>query len=280
MKEQIRINGVTYNVTSFSICDNHKIVIEFDDFSMISHFLESIQTYPIEMYIGEPGILCGQYYGYKTLYKRDGNKIILSNNGDVWEQEVIEPQPYIPTLEEAKLSKISELRTICHQMIETGVDIEIGDTTQHFSYTTEDQNNIKDAFDLAYQTGLSIPYHADGLSCVLYTPAEITMIFIMNKTNLTHHTTYFNQMKMYVESLDDINTIQLIQYGDPLPGVYFEEYTNMMIQAQLVITALLGPQLDPQDEELEGELLEEEPSSLEEEPLEEKSSEEEISGGE
>jgi len=125
-------------------------------------------------------------------------------------------------------------------MIEDGVDVEIGGEVQHFSYTTEDQNNIKDAFDLAYQTGLDVPYHADGYGCKLYTPEQITMIFIMNKTNLTHHTTYFNQLRMWVETLTDIDEIQSVQYGDALTGEYLENYSLMMEQAQLVISALIG----------------------------------------
>ena len=249
MKEKIYINDKQYNVADFYNRQAHRLTVVFNDETMIDEFLSNINNASICMYTagygGNRGALCGEFAGWTTLYKQDGNTIILSDNGDVWQ----EPQPYvepIPTIEQIKSIKINELRAICHQMIEAGVDVEIGGEIQHFSYTTEDQNNIKDAFDLAYQTGLSVPYHADGESCTLFTPAEITMIFIMNKTNLTHHTTYFNQMKMYIESLDDIDAIQSIQYGDPLTGEYLEDYTNMMVQAQLVITALLG--LEKQDE--------------------------------
>ena len=45
-----------------------------------------------------------------------------------------------------------KINKVLRNLIKTGfvgkdelTDIEIGDTTQHFSYTTEDQNNIKDA---------------------------------------------------------------------------------------------------------------------------------------
>ena len=262
MKEKIYLNDKQYNVTDFYNRQDHRLTVVFENGVMIDDFLSNINDAPIRMYTAgygnSRGTLCGEFVGWTTLYKRKGRTIILSDNGDVWE----EPQPYVeptPTLEEVKITKIEELRTICHQMIEAGVDVEIGGEIQHFSYTTEDQNNIKDAFDLAYQTGLSVPYHADGKSCALFTSEEITMVFIMNKTNLTHHTTYFNQMRMYVESLDDIETINAIQYGDPLIGEYFEDYTNMMVQAQLVITALLG--LEEQEEFAE-ETLEDYPGEL------------------
>ena len=264
MKEKIYINDKQYNVADFYNRQDHRLTVVFENKSMIDEFLDDINNAPICMYTAgyganHRGTLCGEFVGWTTLYKQDGNIIVLSDNGDVWE----EPQPYVEpilTLEQTKTIKIDELRAICHQMIENGVDVEIGNTTQHFSYTTEDQNNIKDAFDLAYQTGLSVPYHSDGQSCALYTPAQITMVFIMNKTNLTHHTTYFNQMRMYVESLDDIATIQSIQYGDPLTGEYLEDYTNMMTQAQLVIAALLGAD----EEEFAEETLEEYPGEQEE----------------
>ena len=264
MKEKIYINDKQYNVADFYNRQDHRLTVVFDDETMIDEFLSNINNASICMYTagygGNRGALCGEFAGWETLYKREGTTIILSDNGDVWE----EPQPYVEptlTLEQIKSIKINELRAICHQMIEDGVDVEIGGEVKHFSYTTEDQNNIKDAFDLAYQTGLSVPYHADGESCTLFTPAEITMIFIMNKTNLTHHTTYFNQMKMYIESLDDIDTIQSIQYGNTLIGEYLEDYTNMMVQAQLVITALLGTD---EQEEIKEEYFDESPDETDE----------------
>ena len=245
MKECIYINDKQYNVADFYNRQAHRLTFIFENNTMIDDFISDIHNAPIRMYTagygGNRGVLCGEFVDWDTVYLRDNssNKVVLSDNGDVW-TPTIEPQPIAPTLQEVKTGKITQLRSICHQMIEAGVDVEIDGTTQHFSYTTEDQNNIKDAFDLAYQTGLSVPYHADGCSCALYTPEQISMIFILNKTNLTHHTTYFNQLRMYVESLDNATTINSIQYGDPLTGEYLTDYTAMMAQAQLVITALVG----------------------------------------
>ena len=87
------------------------------------------------------------YHGYTTLYRDiDENTVILSNDGSVYvePEPVPEPEPYVPTLEEVKTSKIQSLSSTCKQMIINGVDVEIDGTVEHFSYDEEDQVNIKE----------------------------------------------------------------------------------------------------------------------------------------
>lgn len=190
----------------------------------------------------------GEFNDYTTIYRKFDNeplKIQLSNDRSVYvappEPEPIpEPEPYIPTLEEVMDNKIYELSYICEQSIMNGVDVEIDGKTEHFSYNEKDQANIDDLTNSAKETMMDQPYHADNGSCKLYTPEQIIAIYIAEKMNKTHHTTYFNQMKMYVQTLDDKDAISAITYGDSLTGQYLNTYNLMMEQARKIVNKMIG----------------------------------------
>lgn len=138
---------------------------------------------------------------------------------------------------EAKASKIAEVTAACESAILSGVDIE----NAHYSYTMEDQNNILNSMQLAAQTGLAVPYHADGESCRLYEPNEIAAVYVAEMTNLTHHQTYFNQLRHMIDSLETIDEVQAVQYGvTELTGEYLDNYNNIMTHAAEIVKKFSG----------------------------------------
>lgn len=169
--------------------------------------------------------------------------ILTSNENDVYIEPIIPDPPvideYIPTIDEIRRLKISELSSICNNLITNGVCIDINGTMEHFSYTDEDQVNIKELFDLALQTNVPMYYHSDGNSCKLYTVEQIANLYISAATNKMHHITYYNQLKMYIQSLDDIETISSVEYGHELSGEYLEVYNSAMAQARIGMETLL-----------------------------------------
>lgn len=187
------------------------------------------------------------YHEYNTIYRRfdDEMSILLSNDGSVYVEpevpEYVEPEPYVPTLEEVQTAKINNFSNICSTAITTGVDVEIEeDVVEHFSYTEEDQVNLKEIFDLAIQTNVPMYYHADGAGCKLYTVDQIIAIYTSATTNKMHHTTYFNQIRMYINSLETKEEVEAVEYGQELTGEYLQTYNESMAQAQLVLEALLA----------------------------------------
>ena len=64
---------------------------------------------------------------------------------------------------------------------------------------------------------MNMPYHADGENCRLFTPEEITTLYIKEMTNLTHNQTYTNQLKMYIKTLDDKESVESINYVFKIP---------------------------------------------------------------
>ena len=149
------------------------------------------------------------------------------------------PEEYIPTIDEIRNMKISSLSHICNQQIVNGVDIDIDGSVEHFSYAEEDQTNIKELFDLAVQTNTPLFYHSDGNSCKLYTVTQIVELYTMSAMNKMHHITYFNQLKMYINTLDDFETIRNIEYGWELTGEYLDTYNAAMEQAKVGMKTLL-----------------------------------------
>ena len=267
-KERILLSdGNVYEFDSIHYFNN-LFQIVFADGVILEPLLQDPSVFDSITILTRGGDIAAKYTGYSTIYKTNGNEIILSNDGSVYEpsEEIptppvvdpVEPDPgeggeepepeTPPTLEQARENKIAELSELCNQAIIYGVDLDINGENQHFSYKDEDQNNIKDAFDLAVQTGLAVPYHADNGTCTLYSAEDIIRLYVAEKTNLTFHQTYFNQMKMYIMSLDDIEEIQKIKYGDELQGEYLETYNTMMSQANSIINTLLQSIQEKEDD--------------------------------
>lgn len=246
MKEKVRLkNGFSYEINSIRKIMN-LLKITFDENVDVDSLLEDMSFFDVVEILTRNEEVCGTYNDFNTVYLRDTentNVVTLSNDGSVYvEPEIpdIEDIPaYIPTIEDVQMSKINELSSICESQIVNGVDVEIDGVMEHFSYKLEDQNELKSAFDLALQTGMSVPYHSDGNGCKLYTVEQITSLYIAQQTNLTHHKTYFNQMKMYINTLDDIEVVKAIVYGDALTGQYLEDYNTVMNQAALIIQKVL-----------------------------------------
>lgn len=180
--------------------------------------------------------LINEYTGFDGVYRVNGATIQLSNDGSIYDPA----EEAALNLAKAKQEKIDELSQICAREITDGVDVTVKNDTKHFHFTAEDQQNMKAAFDLAMATEMSVPYHADNENCDLYTPEEIVTVYVAEQTNLTHHQTYFNQLKQYVMSLDDIDDVEDVNYGQELTGQYLATYNTMMTQTQAIISKMLG----------------------------------------
>ena len=164
-------------------------------------------------------------------------------NNEVIEEEVVEeetpPSLYsVPieeedpdiTLEFIRSSKINEMSHVCNQIIENGCDVVLTDgENHHFSLTIQDQLNLITLSSMAASGMEAIPYHADGELCCFYTPQDIQLIIAAATNHKTYHTTYFNALKTYINSLENINDISNIYYGVQLP----EEYQSDVLKALL-----------------------------------------------
>lgn len=138
-----------------------------------------------------------------------------------------EPEPVEPdedeiidnnTLELVRTAKISEMSRICNETIVNGTDIILSDNeSHHFEFTTEEQLNLITLKEMIAQGETNIPYHAKDELCKFYSVEDMTLIINTATQFKTYHTSYFNSLKNYINSMDSINSISEIEYGSEIP---------------------------------------------------------------
>lgn len=162
----------------------------------------------------------------------NNNLPIYDDNPNIrLEEEVNIPQQVdqneVASIEFIRSSKINEMSRTCNQVIEAGFDIELGGKIEHFSLTTQDQLNLISLSSMAANGMEAIPYHADGEICRFYSNAEMQAIVAQATAFKIYHTTYYNALKNYINSLDTIEAIAAITYGTVLP----EEYQSDVLKS-------------------------------------------------
>ena len=161
---------------------------------------------------------------YNTLQEAiENNETIIIDDDDEDEPVIIpnlEEQDI--TVEFARESKIKEMSATCRHTIEAGFDF----GEEHFSLDTQDQLNLITLSALA-ETQDQIPYHADGQLCRFYTALEMKQIVAAATQFKMYHTTYYNALKAYINSLETIEEIATITYGIELP----EEFQSDVLKA-------------------------------------------------
>lgn len=199
----------------------------------------------------------GNYSDYTVLYKaseEDEKNVFYISNGEIYVEHDTDTDNSNDTqveltpeeLEQQKLenfirvkqSKIAELSNACQEKIEDGVYVD----NKKYSYTIQDQSNILNAMKLAKETGLEVPYHADDEPCTLYDYSTIASIYMQQQMNLTVNQTYFNQLKQYINSINDVEQtedIVAIVYGQELTGEYLDTYNTIIAQSQKILEKLI-----------------------------------------
>lgn len=125
------------------------------------------------------------------------------------------------TVEYVRTTKIAKMRAACNQTIEMGVDVMLSDgKVHHFSLTTQDQLNLITLQSMVASGETMIPYHADGELCRYYTAEDISAVMDSATAHKTFQVTYYNSLKAYINSLEDIADIYDIQYGMDIPVLY------------------------------------------------------------
>ena len=137
-------------------------------------------------------------------------------------------------------AKIAEISATCNAVIVAGVDIQLGEETEHFNLSIEDQSNIANLFRVVELGGTEFPYQADGGKCRIYTALEIAQIYIAAQTAITSQTTYHNALKAYVQSLTDVEKISAVTYGMNLPKKYAAEMNEKLAVAQAQMEAIVA----------------------------------------
>ena len=160
----------------------------------------------------------------EDILKYDGMRVVSDEEA----RRLIEP-----ALEEVKGDKIKEISDTCKETIFKGINVTLSDgNTKHFSLKTEDQINLN---GLLGQINLGnirpengVPYHADGEMCTLFSIVDFTLIANTAMSFILRQTTYCNPLMSYVKSLENVNDVQAVVYGQELTGEFLESYNNII----------------------------------------------------
>lgn len=170
---------------------------------------------------------------YNVLYEamESGEEIDIPEEPEPIVEEEPTDQIYETTFEFIKSSKIKEMSNVCNQIITNGFDTILSDGEQHhFSLTIQDQLNLITLSSLVSSGEQEIPYHADDELCKYYSAQDIMTIVAKATEFKTYHVTYFNSLKAYIESIDNIEDTSRIVYGVDIP----EEYQSEILKGLLV----------------------------------------------
>lgn len=157
-------------------------------------------------------------------------EIIIDDGDDEEEPIPVEPIPEDPdiVLEYVRSSKIKEMSSTCRKAIENGFDLMLSDgKTHHFSLSAQDQMNLL-VLSTKVDTEEKISYHADGELSKSYSAAEMKQIIEQAENHKNYHTIYFNALKAYINSLDNIDDIAAITYGVSIPDKFQSEVWKVL----------------------------------------------------
>ena len=171
-------------------------------------------------------------YGYETMWKQEGSRVWLSNDGSVYTppappDPAEPPEPYVPTLEEVRVGKKAEVSAACEQIIYAGINVTLSDgTTEHYSLTEHDQLNLFGKLSQISVGAAQLEYHADGQSCRYYTAIDMQAIIQAAMRHVSYHTTYCNALNMWIAGCQTTEEVQEIFYGADVPKQYRSEVLN------------------------------------------------------
>lgn len=179
---------------------------------------------------GELDIGGDSYHGYNTVYRNDDttaeyNGYQLSNDGSVYEEQP-QPTPVEPTLDELKEQKIAEMNAAQQESIQNGVDVTLSDgTVEHFTLTDHDQTSLMGLQTKVAQGEKQIPWHTSDVNepCKYYSNTDMALITETAMQAVTFAVTYFRDLRIYINSMEDSTSVQNVTYGMTIPKEYRSE---------------------------------------------------------
>lgn len=219
---------------------NNLMKFSFDSDSVPSSYLSEFELY------NNHDIKFAEYSGYDTVYRETENGFILSNDGSVYvEPEPVpepNPEPYEPTLEETQEEKVQEMNLAMENAIAYGAEVQLSDgTTERFTLTDRDQLSL-----IGLQVSASVitkeqeqnpatfPWHPadESVHCKFYSQEDMQKISATGLQYVMYHVTYFRDLRIYIRSLTDKESVNNIFYGVTIPEAYQSEPLKAMIAAQ------------------------------------------------
>ena len=173
------------------------------------------------------------YTDYNEVYKNIEGCVQFSNNGSVYIPPNPIPEPE-PTLEEVKGTKIAELNAAQQEVIQNGINVTLsGGSVEHFTLTANDQISLMGLQTMIASGAEQIPWHTSDQTehCKYYSNADMTLIVTTAMQYVSYHVTYFRDLRIYINSLDDKELVESAAYGMTIPEEYQSNILKDMMAA-------------------------------------------------
>lgn len=182
------------------------------------------------------------YEAYTTIYREIDGGVQFSNDGSVYmapdpmpEPIIPEYKPYEPTLEEIKGQKIREMNAEQQKKIQNGVEVQLSDgTIERFSLKDQDQISLSTLQKKAETGDDKIPWHVNNEDehCRYFSAKDMLIITETALQYVTYHVTYFRDLRIYINSMQDKESVQSVTYGMHIPAEYQSEVLADFYSAQ------------------------------------------------
>ena len=165
------------------------------------------------------------YKRFKTVYRRIDGGAQFSDDGSVYiepskPEPVPEPEPYVPALEEVRETKIAELNAAQQEVIQNGISVTLSDgNVEHFTLTANDQISLMGLQTMIASGAEQIPWHTSDQTehCKYYSNTDMALIVNAAMQYVSYHVTYFRDLRIYINSLEEKEVIESVVYGMPIP---------------------------------------------------------------
>lgn len=168
------------------------------------------------------------YEDFTTVYREIRGGVQFSNDGSVYVAPdpipgpiVPEYKPYEPTLEEIKVQKIREMNAEQQKIIQNGVEVQLSDgTVERFSLKDQDQISLSTLQKKAETGDDKIPWHVNNKDehCRYFSADDMLIITETALKYVTYHVTYFRDLRIYINSMQDKESVQSVAYGMYIPA--------------------------------------------------------------
>ena len=185
-----------------------------------------------------PDVIIGEFIDVRMTAISEEDYIVFKKAIDE-QREIIDPDPYIPpepeptpedkereeeykrSLQFVKDSKIAYMSYLCNQTIEKGISVTLSDGEVHsFALTEKDQTNLMGRLTQLNAGASQVSYHADNDICVYYSAEDMMKIIQTSMFHIDFQTTYFNSLKHYIISMNNLVDVSAVYYGIEIPEEY------------------------------------------------------------
>lgn len=216
VKEEDQFQYVSYNAEDDIVvfCKNKDVAFGVKIGSQIYSFGVPIKNYPIGQ------LKYVDLVEYKYLQSLIKDEDVKSTAYDDYLESISDNS----NLKTSKEYVIKEMRFSCNKKMIEGIKISLSDNVGYcFELTLEDQLNLQNIKYLISQGETQFAYHSKGEPFRYYSKEEMQLIIDAANKHILYHNSYFNSLRNYINSLESIQEVNSIYYGQDFPNKYKSE---------------------------------------------------------